>query len=105
MTLRLNDVRKVAKFVADKYNASSFEVVWDGNKDFFSPESHDRRIRFDFPNDLHAVVDITLWLSVYFSNNSHNGPVVPDTMLYDELRGYLDTELKRLFERRCSDAT
>ena len=103
--MKLKEIERVAEYVARKYEATNYAVEWTGGKDFFSRDAHDREIRFDFKDGRHARINIGVWLSVYFSNVRHGGRQVPDTLLYDELRSYLDVELKRLFEGGESDAT
>ena len=99
MILKFDEILNVVKFVADKYHATNYDIEWKGSGDFFDRNSQDRVVRFDFADDKHAIIEIGRWTSVYFSNTRHSGEIVPDTMLYDELRGYLDVELKRLFEK------
>ena len=99
MILKFEEITNVVKFVADKYHAINYDIEWKGTEDFFDRRSQDRTVRFDFANDKHARIEIGRWTSVYFSNTRHSGEIVPDTLLYDELRGYLDVELKRLLEK------
>ena len=109
--MKLSDIKNVVGYVARKYEASNYDIEWVGGKDFFSRDAKDRTVRFDFKDGRHARIAIGKWLSVYFSNTRHGGAQVPDTLLYDELREYLDIELKSLINSEAlekggeSDAT